>query len=71
MVLNEKITTRYEEYLLFFYEGGEILGQVAQRGDRCPISENIQGQVGVGSEYLNQRTEKVLVHCEGAALDGF
>ena len=31
-------------------EGGETLEQVAQRGSRCPIPGNIQGQVGQGSE---------------------
>ena len=35
----------------FFYnEGGETPAQVAQRGGRCPIPGNTQGQVGRGSE---------------------
>jgi len=36
----------------FFYDaGGEALAQVAQRGGRCLIPANIQGQVGWGSEH--------------------
>ncbi|KAK4829983.1 hypothetical protein QYF61_008114 [Mycteria americana] len=41
--------TRYKEEI-FHNEGGETLVQVAQRGGRCPIPGNIQGQVGRGSE---------------------
>jgi len=31
-------------------EGGETLAQIAQRGRRCPIPRNLEGQVGWGSE---------------------
>jgi len=34
----------------FYYEGSETLEQDAQRGGRCPIPGNIQGQLGQGSE---------------------
>jgi len=33
---------------MFYGEGGETLAQVAQRGGFCPISGNIQDQVGRG-----------------------
>ena len=46
----------------FFYnEGGETLEQVAQRGGRCPIPGNIVGQVGRGSDLV----EDVPAHCRG------
>jgi len=43
---------RFRQYMeeVFYNEGGETLSQVAQRGGRCPIPGNIQGQVGWGSE---------------------
>ena len=40
---------RYKEDI-FYNEGGKTLEEVAQRGGRCPIPGNIQGQVGRGSE---------------------
>ncbi|KAK4815290.1 hypothetical protein QYF61_026195 [Mycteria americana] len=50
----------------FFYsEGGERLAQVVQRGGRCPIPGNIQGQVGQGSEQPDL-VEDVPAHCRGA-----
>ncbi|KAK4808965.1 hypothetical protein QYF61_015199 [Mycteria americana] len=49
----------------FFYnEGGETLKQIAQRGGRCPIPGNIQGQVGQGSEQPDL-VEDVPAHCRG------
>jgi len=46
--LNEGRFTLDNEF--FCDEGGETPAQVAQRGGRCPIPGNIQGQVGRGSE---------------------
>jgi len=48
-------------------EGGEPLAQVAQRGSRCPISGNIQGQVGRGSEQPDP-AEDGPAHCRGVGL---
>jgi len=53
---------------MFFYsEGGETLAEVAQRGGRCPIPGNIQGQVGRGSEQPGL-VEDVSAHCRGVGL---
>ncbi|GAB0180784.1 hypothetical protein GRJ2_000543700 [Grus japonensis] len=56
----------------FFYnEGGETLEQVAQRGSRSrdvPITGNIQGQAGQGSEPPNL-VEDVPAHCREVGLD--
>jgi len=41
--------SRYKEEI-FYHEGGETLAHVVQRGCRCPIPGNIQGQVGWGFE---------------------
>ena len=35
-------------------KGGEALEQTAQRGDGCPVPEDIQGQAGPGSEHLTE-----------------
>ena len=51
--------------LIFFKEEEE---QVAQRGCRCPIPGNIQGQVGRGSEHPDL-VEYLRVHCRGVGLD--
>ncbi|KAK4818261.1 hypothetical protein QYF61_009966 [Mycteria americana] len=52
----------------FFYnEGGETLQQVAQRGGRCPIPGNIQGQAGQGSEQPDL-VEDVPAYCRGIIL---
>ena len=40
------------------------LEQVAQRGGRCPIPGNIQGQFGLGSEQPDL-VEDVPAHCRG------
>ena len=49
----------------FFYsEGGEMLERVAQRGGRCLIPGNIQGQVAQGSEQPDL-VEDVPAHCRG------
>ncbi|KAK4822058.1 hypothetical protein QYF61_008867, partial [Mycteria americana] len=47
---------------IFYNEGGEALAQVAQRGGRCPIPGNIQGQVGWGSEQPDL-VEDVPAYC--------
>ena len=53
----------------FFYsEGGETLEQDAQRGGRCPIHGNIQGQAGWGSEQPDL-VEDAPAHCRGVGLD--
>jgi len=53
----------------FFYsEGGETLEQIPQRGGRCPIPRNIQGQIGWGSEQPCL-VEDVPAHCRGVGLD--
>ena len=44
----------------FMVSVGEALAQVAQRGARCPIPENIQGHIGWGSEQPD-----VPAHCRG------
>ncbi|KAK4818784.1 LOW QUALITY PROTEIN: hypothetical protein QYF61_019130 [Mycteria americana] len=56
--------TRHKEEI-FHNEGGEMLEQVAQRGGRCPMPGNIQGQVGWGSEQPDL-VEDVPTHCRGA-----
>ncbi|KAK4833061.1 hypothetical protein QYF61_027723 [Mycteria americana] len=45
-----------------------VVKQVAQRGGRCPILGNIQGQVGHGSEQPGV-VEDVPAHCRGVGLD--
>jgi len=53
----------------FFYsEGGEALEQVAQRGGRCLMLRNIQGQVGRGSEQPDL-VEDVPAHGNEVGLD--
>ena len=53
---------------MFFYdEGCETLQQVAQRGGRCPIPGNIQGQAGLGSEQPGL-VEDVPTHCREVGL---
>jgi len=54
---------------VFCNEGGETLAQVAQRGRRCPIPGNIQGQVGWGSKHPDP-VEDVHAHCREVGLDG-
>jgi len=53
---------------IFSNEGGETPGQVAQRGGRCPVPRNPQGQVGWGSEQPGL-VEAVPAHCRGIGLD--
>jgi len=45
------------------------MAKVAQRGGRCPILGNVQGQVGRGSEQPDL-VEDVPAHCRGVGLDG-
>ena len=52
----------------FCYEGGETLECIAQRGGRCPMPGNIQGQVGWGSEQPDL-VEDVPIHCRWDGLD--
>ncbi len=53
---------------IFYTESGGTLEQVAQRGGRCPIPGNIQGQVGRGSEQPDLVGD-VPASCRGAGLD--
>jgi len=53
---------------IFYSEGGGTLVQVAQRGGRCPIPGNIQGQVGRGSEQPDL-AEDVPAYGRGVGLD--
>ena len=48
--------------------GGETLEQVAQRGGKCPIPGNIQGEVGQSSEQPDLVVD-VPAHCRGGGLD--
>ena len=52
---------------MIYHEGGEALAQVAQRGGRCPIPANIQGQVGRGSEQPDL-VEDAPAHRRGVGL---
>ena len=48
---------------MFFYsKGSEALEQVAQRGGRCPVSGDILGQAGWGSEQPDLAVG-IPVHC--------
>ena len=58
---------RYKEEI-FYNEDGETLVQVAQRGCRCPIPGNIQGQVGRGSEQPDL-VKDVTAHWRGIGQD--
>ena len=53
---------------MFYHEGGETEEQIAQRGSGDPITVNIQGQVGQGSEQCGL-VEDVPAHCRGVGLD--
>jgi len=56
-------------YLLFqrVDKGGETLTKVAQSGGGCPISGDIQGQAGQGSEHPDLAAG-VSIHCRGVGL---
>jgi len=45
-----------------------VVKQVVQRGDRCSLPGNIQGQVGRGSEQPDP-VEGVPAHCRRLGLD--
>jgi len=60
---------RLDKEEIFYHEGGETLEQVAQRGGRCPIPGNVQGQIGGGSEQPGL-VEDGPAHCRGLGLDG-
>ena len=62
------IKTGYKEETVYA-EGGEILALVAQRGGRCPMPGNVQGQVGWGSDQPDPG-EDVPAHGRGLELDG-
>jgi len=49
---------------IFDNEDGETLEQVAQRGGRCPIAGNTQGQIGHSSEQPDL-VKDVPAHCRG------
>jgi len=51
-----------------YSEDGETLEQVFQRGGRCPIPGNIQGQVGQGSEKPDL-VEDIHAGCRGLEPD--
>ena len=53
---------------MFCNEGGETLERVSQRGGRCPIPGNLQGQGGWASEQPDLFGE-VPVHGRGVGLD--
>jgi len=65
--LKELIQTGYKEDS-FYDEGGQTLERVPQRGGRCHIPGNIQGQVGRGSEQPGL-VEDGSSHCRGVRLD--
>lgn len=49
---------------LFYNKGDEVLEEVAERGGKCPISRNVPGQIGWGSE-LPDLFEDVAVYFGG------
>ena len=53
---------------MFYNEGGKTLEQVAQRDGRCPISGNIQSQVGPSSEQPGL-VEDIPALCSGVGID--
>ena len=62
-------TFRLDMRKRFFYDdSGATLDQVAQRGGRCPVPGNVQGQVGRGSEQPDLVVD-VPAHCKGVGLD--
>ena len=65
----QDICRTFQMALNIYSEGGEKLAQVAQRGGRCPIPGNIQGQVGRGSEQPDL-VGNVSAHGMGVGLDG-
>ena len=61
---------RFRQEEIFYNEGGETLGWVTQRGDGGLIPENIQGQVGWGSEQPGL-VNCVPAYCWEVGLGGF
>jgi len=59
--------TAYKEEI-FYSKVGETLARVAQRSGRCPITGNIQSQVGWGSQQPDV-VEDVPAHCSELGLD--
>jgi len=49
---------------MFYNEGGQMLEQVAHRSCGLPITGNVQGQVGRGSEWPGL-VKDVLAHGRG------
>lgn len=47
-----------------FYEGGEMLAQISQRGGGCSIPGNIQSQVRQGSEQPGLVKMSLLFFCK-------
>ena len=54
----------------FFTQSGDALEQVAQRGGRCPIPGDNQGQAGQGSEHLIQLQVSLFIAEELDLLEG-
>ena len=52
---------------MLYYEGGETLSG-SQRGGRCPIPKNTQGQAGRGCEQPDL-VEDLSAYCRGVGLD--
>lgn len=59
---------RLDVSMRFFIMSGETLGQIDQRGGRCPIPRNIQGQIGQGSEQPDS-VEDLPAYFRGLGLD--
>jgi len=64
---SKRFWVRYKEKI-FYSEGGEALEQVVQRGIRCSIPGDIQGQAGPGSEQPDLAVD-IPVSCRGVGLD--
>ena len=53
---------------IFYCKCAETLERVSQRGRRCPIPGNIEGQVGWGSEQPDLVVDAP-AHCKGLGID--
>ena len=61
------IQNRYKQEN-FYDEGFETLEQFTQRGGRCPVPGNVQGQVAQVSEQPDL-VEDIPTHCRRVGLD--
>ena len=67
-VLNwKKVGLDWTQEEIFYEEGGEKLGRVAQKSCGCPVMGSVQGQVGWGFEQIDL-VEDVPVHGRGVGL---